>query len=215
MAMYVTEIFHSLQGETTRAGLPCVFVRFTGCDLRCTWCDTEYAFSGGKRMTREEILEAIAAHPPRYVTLTGGEPLLQKELPDLCRDLLDRGYVVAVETHGQRPWDALPAEVIKIVDVKAPGSGELARAEDLARLRSLGPRDELKFVVASEEDFRWSEAVIREHRLDEIGAALLFSPVFSRVRYEDLAGWLLASGIEARMQLQLHKVIWGAEARGV
>jgi len=215
MAMYVTEIFHSLQGETTRAGLPCVFVRFTGCDLRCAWCDTEYAFSGGRRMTREEILEAIAAHPPRYVTLTGGEPLLQKELPQLARDLLDRGYVVAVETHGQRPWDQLPPEVIKIVDVKPPDSGEVAKKEHLERLRTLGPQDEIKFVVASEADFRWSVGVIREYRLEELGAALLFSPVFSRVRYEDLARWLLDSGVQARMQIQLHKLIWGPEARGV
>src|SRR5690606_12087197 len=137
MAFYVTEIFHSLQGETTRAGRPCVFVRFTGCDLRCSWCDTAYAFSGGKRMTLEAILEAVAAHPARYVTLTGGEPLLQRELPTLARALLDRGYEVAVETHGQIAWDGLPAEVIKIVDVKAPGSGEQAEEADLARLRGL------------------------------------------------------------------------------
>lgn len=215
MAFYVTEIFHSLQGESTRAGLPCVFVRFTGCDLRCSWCDTEYAFSGGRRMSREEILEAIAAYPPRYVTLTGGEPLLQKELPQLARDLLDRGYVVAVETHGQRPWDALPAAVVKIVDVKPPGSGEVAQKADLERLRTLGARDEIKFVVASEADFRWSVEVIREYGLEGIGPALLFSPVFGRVRYEDLARWLLDSGVQARMQIQLHKLIWGPEARGV
>lgn len=215
MAFYVTEIFHSLQGETTRAGRPCVFVRFTGCDLRCRWCDTAYAFVGGTRMTLEEILKRVATYPARYVTLTGGEPLLQRELPALARALLDRGYEVAVETHGQRPWDALPPEVAKIVDVKPPGSGEVAKDEDLARLSTLGPRDELKFVVASEEDFHWSVDVIRRHGLDRLGAALLFSPVFGEVDDRDLARWLLDSGLDARMQIQLHKLIWGADARGV
>ncbi len=215
MAFYVTEIFHSLQGETTRAGRPCIFVRFTGCDLRCSWCDTAYAFSGGKRMSLEEILEAVSAFPTRYLTLTGGEPLLQRELPALARALLDRGYEVAVETHGQRPWDELPPEVSKIVDVKAPGSGEVAGEADLARLRSLGPGDELKFVIADEADFRWSVEVIRRFELEATGATLLFSPVFGKVEYEALAGWLLDSGLEARMQIQLHKLVWGPEARGV
>lgn len=215
MAFYVTEIFHSLQGETTRAGRPCVFVRFTGCDLRCVWCDTDYAFSGGTRMALEAILEAVAAHPARYVTLTGGEPLLQRELPALARALLSRGYEVAVETHGQKAWDALPPEVIKIVDVKAPGSGEVAREGDLVRLRTLGPRDELKFVIADEADFRWAEETIRRLDLEALGAPILFSPVFGKVDYEALAGWLLASGLEARLQIQLHKLIWGAQARGV
>lgn len=214
-SFYVTEIFHSLQGETTRAGRPCSFVRFTGCDLRCVWCDTAYAFSGGKRMSLEEVLEAVASHPSRYVTLTGGEPLLQKDLPALARALLDRGYEVALETHGQKSWEALPAEVIKIVDVKAPASGEEAKEADLERLRSLGPGDELKFVVADEADFRWAVEVVRRHRLEEIGAPLLFSPVYGKLPYEALAAWLLASGIEGRMQIQLHKLIWGQEARGV
>lgn len=166
-------------------------------------------------MSLAEILEAVEAHPSRYVTLTGGEPLLQRDLPVLARALLDRGYEVAVETHGQRPWDHLPPEVIKIVDVKTPGSGEEAQEEDLARLRTLGPDDELKFVIADEADFRWSEEVIRRHRLSELRTTILFSPVFGKVDYEALASWLLASGLEARMQIQLHKLVWGAEARGV
>ena len=215
MAMAVTEIFYSLQGESTRAGRPCVFVRFTGCDLRCTWCDTAYAFHGGQKMGLEEILEAVGRHPARYVALPGGEPLLQKELPELARALLDRGYEVAIETHGQVSWDALPPEVIKIVDVKPPGSGEVAGEADLARLRTLGPRDELKFVIASEADFRWSAEVVRRHGLEGRFAALLFSPVHGQVEPKDLAAWLLASGIDGRMQLQLHKLIWGSEARGV
>lgn len=213
--MVVHEIFHSLQGESTRVGRPCVFIRFTGCDLRCRWCDTAYAFQGGTKMSRPEILAAIERWPTRYVTLTGGEPLLQKELPDLARDLLARGYEVAVETHGQRPWDVLPAEVIKVVDVKPPDSGEPATPEHLARLETLGPADELKFVIASEADFAWSAEVIRRYRLEGRVAALLFSPVFGRVEPRDLAAWLLASGLEARLQLQLHKLLWGPEARGV
>lgn len=215
MAMSVTEIFFSLQGESTRVGRPCVFVRFTGCDLRCTWCDTAYSFHGGTRRSREEILAEIARHPTRYVTLTGGEPLLQKELPQLAAELVSAGYEVAIETHGQVPWDSLPAEVIKIVDVKAPGSGEEASAAHLARLATLGPADELKFVVASREDFDWSEAVIRRLGLEGKHAALLFSPVWGAVEWKDLAEWILASGLDARMQLQLHKLIWGPEVKGV
>lgn len=195
-------------------GRPCVFVRFTGCDLRCSWCDTTYSFHGGKKASREEILAEIAKHPTRYVTLTGGEPLLQKELPLLAEELLERGYEVAIETHGQVSWEKLPAQVIKIVDVKPPGSGEVATEEHLARLATLGPADELKFVIASKEDFDWSVDVIRRHELEGRFAALLFSPVHGQVEPKDLAAWVLGSGIEARMQLQLHKLIWG-EQRGV
>jgi 7-carboxy-7-deazaguanine synthase len=213
--MLVTEIFFSIQGESTRAGRPCVFVRFTGCDLRCRWCDTPYAFQGGTRMSREEILSAVARHPARYVTLTGGEPLLQKELPQLCEELLAAGYEVAVETHGQRRWESLPAAVSKIVDVKPPGSGELASEEHLSWLSTLGGGDELKFVIAGEEDFRWSVSVVRRLGLEGKVGALLFSPVHGEVEPRDLAGWLLASGIDGRLQLQLHKLLWGPDARGV
>jgi len=215
MAMAVTEIFHSIQGESTRAGRPCVFIRFTGCDLRCGYCDTTYSFHGGKKWTREEILAEVARHPTRYVTLTGGEPLLQKELPELARELIERGYEVAIETHGQARWDRLPPEVIKIVDAKTPGSGECATDEHLSWLRNLGPRDEVKFVICSEADFRWAVDVVRRLELEGRVAALLFSPVHGQVDPKDLAAWLLASGIEGRLQLQLHKLIWGAETRGV
>jgi 7-carboxy-7-deazaguanine synthase len=210
--MRVTEIFFSIQGEGTRAGRPCVFVRFTGCDLRCVYCDTAYAFHGGEDMSREEILEAVARHPSRFVLLTGGEPMLQRELPELARALLDRGYEVAVETHGQRPLDALPAAAIRIVDVKTPGSGE--PATDLGYLERLMPHDEVKFVVCSEDDFRWSEAVVRSHGLEK-RAHVLFSPSWGSVDAKDLARWLLASGLDARLSLQIHKVLWGADARGV
>ncbi len=210
--MRVTEIFFSIQGEGTRAGRPCVFVRFTGCDLRCVWCDTAYAFSGGTERTRAEILAEVARHPARFVLLTGGEPTLQAELPELARELLDRGYEVAVETHGQRPLGGLPREVVRIADVKTPGSGEVAR--DLSWLAGLRPHDEVKFVVDSEADWRWALGVIRAERL-EGHVTILVSPVQGKVDPREAARWILESGVEARLNLQLHKIVWGAEARGV
>ncbi len=210
--MRVTEIFFSLQGEGTRAGRPCVFVRFTGCDLRCVWCDTAYAFHGGTEMTVEAVLDVGARHPSKLVLLTGGEPLLQRELPGLAEALLARGYEVTVETHGQRPLDGLPAGAVRIVDVKPPGSGEVTT--DFAYLDRLAPGDEVKFVVASKEDFDWSLDVVRRHAL-EGRVEVLFSPVWGKVEPRELAAWMLASGVGARLSLQIHKVIWGAEARGV
>jgi 7-carboxy-7-deazaguanine synthase len=208
----VTEIFFSIQGEGTRAGRPCVFVRFTGCDLRCGYCDTAYAFHGGREMTSGAILDEVARHPCKLVLLTGGEPLLQRDLPALAQELLARGYEVTVETHGQRPLDALPREVVRIVDVKTPGSGEVAM--DLGYLAALAPHDEVKFVVCSEEDWRWSLDVIRRHALAG-RCALLVSPVHGAVDPKDLARWILESGVDARLNLQLHKIVWGADARGV
>jgi 7-carboxy-7-deazaguanine synthase len=210
--MRVTEIFFSIQGEGTRAGRPCAFVRFTGCDLRCGYCDTAYAFHGGEDMSRADIIAALERYPCKLVLLTGGEPMLQRELPDLARDLLGRGYEVTVETHGQRPLDALPRDVVRIVDVKTPGSGEVAT--DLGYLDRLAPHDEVKFVVCSEDDWLWSLDVIRRYRLDR-RCAVLVSPVHGLVDPRDLVRWLLASGVEARLNLQLHKLVWGAEARGV
>ena len=210
--MQVTEIFFSIQGEGSRAGRPCVFVRFTGCDLRCVYCDTAYAFHGGRPMSRPEIMAEVERHPARLVCLTGGEPLLQKELPALARDLLDRGYEVTVETHGQRPLDDLPPAAVRIADVKTPGSGEVA--PDLAWLERLTSRDEVKFVVCSEEDFLWSLDVIRRHRL-EGRVEVLLSPSHGQVDPRDLARWMLESGVRARLNIQIHKVVWGADARGV
>jgi len=210
--MRVTEIFFSIQGEGTRAGLPCVFVRFTGCDLRCVYCDTAYAFHGGRDLTRGEILAEVARFPSKLVLLTGGEPLLQRELPELAAELLALGYHVLVETHGQRPLDALPRQVVRIVDVKTPGSGEVAT--DFRYLDRLEPHDEVKFVVCSEDDWRWSLEVVRRHRL-EGRVAILVSPVHGAVDPKDVARWILESGVDARMSLQLHKIIWGADARGV
>jgi 7-carboxy-7-deazaguanine synthase len=210
--MRVTEIFFSIQGESTLAGEPCVFVRFTGCDLRCQYCDTEYAFYGGRAMSRNEIIAEVSKYPARFVCLTGGEPTLQKELPELARELLERGYRVSLETHGQRPLDAIPRGVRKIVDLKTPGSRE--EHTDFTELTKLGPGDELKVVVCSRADFDWALKVI-----DRLGlwgkVPVLFSPSFNEVAAKDLAEWLLESGKPARLQLQLHKLIWGADARGV
>jgi 7-carboxy-7-deazaguanine synthase len=210
--MRVTEIFFSIQGEGSRAGRPCTFVRFTGCDLRCGYCDTAYAFEGGKDMAAEEILAEVARHPTRFVMLTGGEPMLQRGLPELVETLIAREYEVAIETHGQRPLDALPPSAIRIVDVKTPGSGEVTR--DFAYLDRLMPHDEVKFVVCSEDDFRWSRDVVRRHGL-EARVGVLFSPAWGRVDPRDLARWLLESGLDARLSLQIHKVVWGPEVRGV
>ena len=210
--MRITEIFFSIQGESTHAGRPCVFVRFTGCDLRCQYCDTAYAFHGGVDMTRAEILDRVSQYPVRFVCLTGGEPSLQKELPQLAQELLDRGYEVSIETHGQRSLDALPAGVKKIVDLKTPGSRE-AHTE-FSQLLRLGPGDELKVVVCDETDFHWAIDAIDRLGLWE-RVPVLFSPSYGQVAPADLARWVLDSGRPARLQLQLHKVIWGAEARGV
>jgi 7-carboxy-7-deazaguanine synthase len=207
----VTEIFHSIQGESTLAGEPTVFVRFTGCDLRCQYCDTAYAFHGGQQMTRAEILAEVAKYPARFVCLTGGEPTLQKELPQLAQELLDRGYQVSLETHGQRPLGDVPRGVRKIVDLKTPGSKE--PHTDFSAFRGLSPGDEVKVVVCSREDFQWAV-----RKLDELElwnqVPVLFSPSYGEVAPQDLAAWLLESGKPGRLQLQLHKVIWG-ERRGV
>jgi len=209
--MRVTEIFFSIQGESTLAGEPCVFVRFTGCDLRCGYCDTEYAFYGGSNMSREEILKEVSKYPARFVCLTGGEPTLQKELPELAQELLDRGYQVSLETHGQRPLQQIPRGVRKIVDLKTPGSKE--QHTDFTEFGKLSPGDEVKVVVTSREDFQWALGVI-----DRLGlwgkVPVLFSPSYGEVAPQDLAQWVLQSGKPARLQLQLHKLIWG-EKRGV
>lgn len=209
----VTEIFYSLQGESSHQGLPCAFVRLTGCNLRCRWCDTEYAFTGGKTMGVDEVLAELRRFPTKRVELTGGEPLLQKATPVLAARLLALGYTVLCETSGERNIDLLPAGVHRIVDLKAPGSGELASNdyENLARLR---PGDELKFVIADRVDFDWALSVVKERAL-EGRVPLLFAPVHASLLPVELARWILDAGIDARLNLQLHKALWGADARGV
>jgi 7-carboxy-7-deazaguanine synthase len=209
----VSEIFHSIQGESTYAGLPCTFVRLTGCNLRCTWCDTEYAFYGGEKMTVDQVFEKVRSFPTRLVEVTGGEPLLQKEVYPLMECLLAAGYRVLLETSGERPIAGVPREVVKI-DVKCPGSGE-GGTFDLANLGAMAPHDQVKFVIASRGDYEFARDFTRQQDLASRFAAVLFSPVWGQVDLKQMAEWILADGLEVRFGYQLHKLIWGAEARGV
>ena len=203
--MRVTEIFYSIQGESTHAGLPCVFVRLTGCNLRCAWCDTAYAFQGGTEMGLEEILAEVARHPCRRVEVTGGEPLAQQDVLPLLRRLCDLGYTVLLETSGSIDVSDVDERVIKIMDVKCPGSGEAAknRWENFAHL---SPRDEVKFVIRDRADFEWACAMVRERDLSA-KHPVLYSPVHGELDPQALSEWILASGLDVRLQIQLHKVL--------
>jgi 7-carboxy-7-deazaguanine synthase len=206
----VTEIFFSLQGESSWQGLPCTFVRLTGCNLRCVWCDTEYSFQGGRTMSVDEVMDEVARHPTRLVEITGGEPLLQRAAPVLARRLLEAGYTVLCETSGERDIDLMPPGVRRIVDLKAPGSGEL-EANRWDNLQKLRDGDELKIVIADRADFDWAVTTVRAHEL-EARVPILLSPVHEQLDPAVLADWLLASGLRARLNLQLHKRLWGEVA---
>lgn len=215
----ITEIFYSIQGESTWAGLPCTFVRLTGCPLRCSWCDTAYAFHGGERMTFDEILGEVARHPTKLVEITGGEPLSHPGSVRLADLLLEADYTVLVETSGAFDVSALDPRVHKIMDLKCPGSGEQHRNlwENLSHLTA---RDEVKFVIADRADYEWARDTIRARQLDRRvleGSlrALLVSPVWGQADLEALAGWVLEDGLPVRFQVQLHKLIWGPERIGV
>lgn len=203
----VSEIFYSLQGESTFAGLPCVFVRLTGCQMRCRWCDTEYAFYGGAWRTREEVLAEVAGYGCSLVEVTGGEPLLQPGVLPLMSALADQGYQVLLETGGGLDISPVDPRVRRIVDVKCPGSGEVAanRWENLALLR---PTDEVKLVIADREDYLWAREVLSEHRLAE-RCPVLFSAVAGELAPAELAAWVLADRLPVRLQIQLHKLLWG------
>ena len=205
----ITEIFQSLQGESTRAGLPTVFVRLTGCPLRCAWCDTDYAFSGGETRTLGEVLLEVAKHGARHVCVTGGEPLAQKACLPLLAALCDAGYAVSLETSGALDISGVDPRVSRIMDLKAPASGEADRNhwENLGRLNA---RDELKIVLADEADYAWAKSVCAARRLDAICPVLL-SPVAGRLEAKRLAEWVLRDKLPVRVQLQLHKLIWGSE----
>lgn len=207
VALRLTEIFYSLQGESSFTGLPTVFVRLTGCPLRCVWCDTEYAFHGGNRLTVAEILAEVGRHRARHVTVTGGEPLAQPGCRDLLAALCDAGYVVSLETSGALDISGMDPRVSRIMDVKAPGSGEVARNrhENLALLTE---RDELKFVIADREDYLWSRDFLAAHPALPVRERL-FSPVAGKLLPAELADWILTDGLNVRMQLQLHKILWG------
>jgi 7-carboxy-7-deazaguanine synthase len=205
----VTEIFRSIQGESTRAGFPCAFVRLTGCSLRCVWCDTAYAFHGGADMTVSAAAGRVLEFGTRLVEITGGEPLEQEGVYPLMERLLDAGRTVLLETGGHVPLDRVDPRVVKIVDVKAPGSG-MQHANLPENLERLLPQDELKFVLADRRDFDWAVAVVREHRLDE-RHTVTFSPVWETLRADQLAAWIRDSGNAIRLGLQLHKLLWGEE----
>ena len=211
--MRITEIYVSVQGETQYAGLPCTLVRTTGCDLRCTYCDSAFAFHGGGDMTLDQIVAEVDKLGAPLVLLTGGEPMLQKELPALAARLLTAGYRVMIETSGSQPLDSLPADVVRVVDVKTPGSGESHRMR-WETLDGLRPRDAVKFVLSDEADYRWATDVIRTRRLAERTEVLL-SPVHGRLKPEALVSWMLRDRLPARLNLQIHKYIWSPDARGV
>jgi 7-carboxy-7-deazaguanine synthase len=226
--MQITEIYKSLQGESTYAGLPCVFVRLTGCNLRCTWCDTEYSFYGGKKMTAEQVLaEVERLSPGGLVEITGGEPMLQeRELVPLMQRLLDFRYRVLLETSGERPLETVPAGVVKIVDVKCPDSGE-ADTFRLENLATLTPHDEVKFVISGRNDYEFARDFTARHDLAGRVNALLFSPAFSKdasgardaskclLDPQRLAEWMLEDNVPARLGLQIHKLIWDPAMKGV
>ena len=208
MALRLTEIFFSLQGEAARAGLPTVFVRLTGCPLRCTWCDTTYSFTGGKPASIESVLAEVAKYPARQICVTGGEPLAQKECLPLLSALCDAGYEVSLETSGALDIAGVDPRVARVIDLKAPDSGE----GDKNRWENLGlltPRDEIKIVVASRTDYEWARELIRERRLDTLCPVLL-SPAQGLVDPTALAEWILEDGLNVRFQLQLHKLLWGS-----
>lgn len=212
MSLKIYEIFHSLQGETSRIGLPTVFVRLTGCPMRCTYCDTEYAFSGGGNMQIAEILAKVAEFGTQYVTVTGGEPLAQKECYILLQALCDKGYSVSLETGGAMDIAPVDARVSVILDIKTPASNEEKNMlwSNVNHIRS---KDEIKFVLCNRDDYDWAKAKITELKLSE-KCPILFSPSYHDLSAETLAGWILADKLSVRMQVQLHKILWG-EKQGV
>ena len=207
VSLKVSEIFFSLQGEATRAGLPTVFVRLTGCPLRCVWCDSEHSFTGGKRMSQPQVIEAVAHYGARQVCVTGGEPLAQKACLPLLSALCDAGYDVSLETSGALDIGDVDPRVSRSVDLKAPGSGESAKNR-WQNLALLTPRDELKFVLADRADYEWAREAVREHHLDGV-CPVLFSAVQGELQPTDLAEWILSDHLNVRFQMQLHKLLWG------
>ncbi|HEX8815899.1 MAG TPA: radical SAM protein [Terriglobales bacterium] len=228
MAMQITEIYRSIQGESTHAGLPCTFVRLTGCNLRCSWCDSEYTFTGGSRMTSDEIMDRVRRlSADGLVEITGGEPMLQeKELVPLMQRLVDGGYKVLLETSGERPLANVPKEVIKIVDVKCPGSAE-GDTFNLENLATLNSSDEIKFVLSDRGDYEFAKEFLARHQLPRRVNAILFSPAFRKdasgsfeaahclLDLRQLADWMVVDAVPARLSLQIHKFIWDPAMKGV
>lgn len=211
----VTEIFRSIQGESTHAGRPCTFVRLTGCPMRCVWCDSEYTFTGGEHYSIDRIMDQVKAFGCKLVEVTGGEPLAQKEAFKLIERLCEDGYEVLVETGNFVSTEGLDPRANVILDIKCPASGEEPRNDwsNLQRLRA--DKDEVKFVVADEDDWNYTKRVIAEYNLETRAKAVLISPVWNQIDLEELANWIASSGLNVRIQLQLHKYIWGPDVKGV
>jgi 7-carboxy-7-deazaguanine synthase len=207
----ITEIFYSLQGEARTVGLPTVFVRLTGCPLRCVYCDTEYAFSGGENMSIEAISEQVAAYSPRFVTVTGGEPLAQKSCIPLLSRLCDAGFEVSLETSGAMCVAQVDERVVKVLDLKTPGSGEVER-NDYTNIARLTTRDQLKFVICDRNDYEWARFKLDEYQLDGRVSDILFSPSYGQLKGRELADWIVQDNLPVRFQMQLHKILWDDEA---
>jgi len=210
----INEIFYSIQGESTYAGRPCVFVRLTACDLRCSWCDTAYAFHEGGKRSLDDVLAEVNRYDCPLVEVTGGEPLLQDAVYPLMERLLAEGRTVLLETGGHRSTERVPSEVVTILDVKCPGSGE-AQRNDWTNLERARPHDQVKFVIKDRTDYEYARDIVVRHQLSGRVAAVLFSPVHGVMEARDLAAWILADRLDVRLQLQAHKFIWGADVRGV
>jgi len=212
--MRINEIFCSIQGESTFAGRPCVFIRSAACDLRCSWCDTEYAFYEGREMAVPEILDRIARWPARLALVTGGEPMLQQDVHELLAALLQSGYEVCLETGGHQPLEAVDPRVHKIMDLKCPSSG-MSHRNRFENIGCLSSADEVKFVIADRADFEWACRQVERFSLPSRVGAVLFSPVWGRRAHAELAQWVLDSGLQIRLQLQLHRLLWPDATRGV
>ena len=207
----INEIYASIQGESSHTGLPCVFIRLTGCNLRCSWCDTAYAFYEGNDLTIEETLQKVETFGLGLVEITGGEPLLQEDVYPLMEALLKKGYRVMLETGGALPIDKVPEKVIKILDIKCPGSGE-KKKNHLENLKLLSPHDEVKFVLLDRADYEWSRDLLQKY---DLSTQVLFSPVYDKLNLKDLVQWILEDRLPVRLQTQLHKVIWSKDTIGV
>jgi 7-carboxy-7-deazaguanine synthase len=212
--LVINEIFYSIQGESTFAGKPCVFVRLTGCNLRCSWCDTTYAFHEGRKMSVDDVLQQVERYGSPLVEVTGGEPLLQDDVYPLMERLLESGRTVLLETGGQVDVSRVPGSVIKVMDVKCPASGESAK-NDWGNIDRLGSRDQVKFVIQDRKDYEFARDTLRRYVLNRRCAAVLFSPVHGVLSPKDLSEWILEDRLPVHLQLQIHKHIWGAEVRGV
>ena len=209
----INEIYLSVQGESTHTGLPCIFVRLTGCNLRCSWCDTAYAFHEGTNMSIDEILQKVESFGIHLIEITGGEPLMQDNVYTLMRRLIEKGYKVMLETGGSISLERVPKDVIKIMDLKCPGSGEQEK-NNLDNLKLLAPHDEVKFVILDRKDYEWSRDIIKKYKINET-AHILISPVFDKLELKEMVKWILEDRLPVRLQTQLHKIIWDKNTTGV